>query len=174
MAAHSRHCDGCIYLLTAIECCTLLARQQRLPFSLSRTKAWRRIFWLSLPPGVLFVAGSFFITESRAGVAPEADTLHTRSEGQGAVELEEMNTSASRTMGENQMANSIDWFRPPLRASSFRSSESTVIQLFSLSSQSLAYSIFLTIAFFLPETKSKTLEQIERFFDSALNEVIQQ
>jgi SP family myo-inositol transporter-like MFS transporter 13 len=26
--------------------------------------AWRRIFWVSLPPGVLFVLGSLFVTES--------------------------------------------------------------------------------------------------------------
>ena len=26
--------------------------------------AWRSIFWVSLPPGVVFLLGSFFVTES--------------------------------------------------------------------------------------------------------------
>src|ERR1700754_1101422 len=29
-----------------------------------KDQAWRRIFWVSLPPGVLFVLGSFFVAES--------------------------------------------------------------------------------------------------------------
>ena len=29
-----------------------------------KDQAWRRIFWVSLPPGVLFVLGSLFVTES--------------------------------------------------------------------------------------------------------------
>ena len=26
--------------------------------------AWRRIFWMSMPPGILFVLGGFFVSES--------------------------------------------------------------------------------------------------------------
>ena len=29
-----------------------------------KDQAWRRIFWVSLPPGVLFVLGSLLVTES--------------------------------------------------------------------------------------------------------------
>ncbi|HET9085929.1 MAG TPA: MFS transporter [Acidobacteriaceae bacterium] len=29
-----------------------------------KDQAWRRIFWVSLPPGILFAAGSFFVAES--------------------------------------------------------------------------------------------------------------
>ena len=29
-----------------------------------KNQAWRRIFWVSLPPGILFVIGTFFVTES--------------------------------------------------------------------------------------------------------------
>src|SRR5208337_2967158 len=29
-----------------------------------KDQAWRRIFWVSLPPGALFVLGSLFVTES--------------------------------------------------------------------------------------------------------------
>src|SRR6185437_5491413 len=29
-----------------------------------KNEAWRRIFWVSLPPGVIFVFGSLFVTES--------------------------------------------------------------------------------------------------------------
>src|ERR1700678_2879953 len=30
----------------------------------SEERAWRRIFWMSMPPGLLFVAGSLFVAES--------------------------------------------------------------------------------------------------------------
>ena len=68
---------------------------------LSRDQAWRRIFWVSLPPGVLFVLGSLFVTESprwlfRRGAALRAHTalLRSRSAEQAALEIEEMAANA--------------------------------------------------------------------------------
>ena len=29
-----------------------------------KDQAWRRIFWMSMPPGILFVVGSLFVAES--------------------------------------------------------------------------------------------------------------
>jgi len=29
-----------------------------------KDQAWRRIFWMSMPPGILFVLGSFLVSES--------------------------------------------------------------------------------------------------------------
>jgi MFS transporter, SP family, solute carrier family 2 (myo-inositol transporter), member 13 len=59
--------------------------------------AWRSIFWISLPPGVLFVLGSFALTESprwlfRRGhsAAAEAALRRSRTAAQTAAELAEM------------------------------------------------------------------------------------
>ena len=59
--------------------------------------AWRSIFWVSLPPGIVFVLGSLFVTESprwlfRRGRKDQAQAalLRSRSPGQAALELEEM------------------------------------------------------------------------------------
>jgi MFS family permease len=64
--------------------------------------AWRGIFWVSLPPGILFVLGSFIVAESprwlyrrgRADAARQA-LLRSRSEEQTMVELKEMETTAA-------------------------------------------------------------------------------
>jgi MFS family permease len=64
--------------------------------------AWRSIFWVSLPPGVLFVLGSFFVAESprwlfrrgRIQAAREA-LLHSRTEAQAELELDEMAQTAA-------------------------------------------------------------------------------
>ena len=62
-----------------------------------KDEAWRRIFWVSLPPGVLFVLGSLFVSESprwlfRKGKHEQAlaALLRSRSQAQAAVELREM------------------------------------------------------------------------------------
>lgn len=62
-----------------------------------KDQAWRRIFWVSLPPGILFVLGSFFVTESprwlvRKGrlEAAKAALLRSRSEEQANIEMQEM------------------------------------------------------------------------------------
>src|SRR6202522_1085253 len=63
--------------------------------------AWRSIFWVSLPPGVLFVIGSFMVSESprwlfRRGErdAAYAALLRSRSDEQAKVELAEMDETA--------------------------------------------------------------------------------
>ena len=62
--------------------------------------AWRSIFWVSLPPGILFVVGGFFVAESprwlyRGGrkEAARKALLCSRTETQAQVELNEMETT---------------------------------------------------------------------------------
>jgi MFS transporter, SP family, solute carrier family 2 (myo-inositol transporter), member 13 len=72
--------------------------------------AWRRIFWMSMPPGILFVFGGFFVSESprwlfRKGKKEAAlqALRRSRTEEQAAVELEEMEQierEAARTKGD--------------------------------------------------------------------------
>jgi MFS transporter, SP family, solute carrier family 2 (myo-inositol transporter), member 13 len=64
--------------------------------------AWRGIFWVSLPPGILFVIGSFFVAESprwlfRKGKAEAAlqALLRSRSSEQARSELREMEEISS-------------------------------------------------------------------------------
>jgi SP family myo-inositol transporter-like MFS transporter 13 len=64
--------------------------------------AWRGIFWVSLPPGILFVIGSFMVAESprwlfRRGraEAARAALLRSRSEEQASVEMKEMEATAA-------------------------------------------------------------------------------
>jgi hypothetical protein len=63
--------------------------------------AWRSIFWVSLPPGVLFLLGALLVTESprwlfRRGMSERAYAalLRSRDEKQAATELEEMKALA--------------------------------------------------------------------------------
>jgi len=69
-----------------------------------KNQAWRRIFWVSLPPGLLFVLGSVFVTESprwllRKGryEAAKVALLRSRSEEQASVEMREMEAIAAAT-----------------------------------------------------------------------------
>jgi len=62
-----------------------------------KDKAWRGIFWVSLPPGILFVIGSFMVAESprwllRRGKkdAAYAALLRSRRTEQADLELKEM------------------------------------------------------------------------------------
>jgi MFS transporter, SP family, solute carrier family 2 (myo-inositol transporter), member 13 len=62
-----------------------------------QNNAWRRIFWMSLPPGLLFAFGSLFVAESprwlyRRGRTQEALTslLRSRTPEAAALELAEM------------------------------------------------------------------------------------
>lgn len=64
--------------------------------------AWRSIFWVSLPPGVLFVIGCFLVEESprwlyRRGRtdAARAALLRSRTAEQAEVELQEMADTAA-------------------------------------------------------------------------------
>jgi len=66
-----------------------------------KNQAWRRIFWVSLPPGILFVLGSLLVTESprwlfRRGQQQNARTalLRSRTPEQATLEIEEMATVA--------------------------------------------------------------------------------
>ncbi len=67
-----------------------------------KDQAWRSIFWVSLPPGILFVIGSFFVAESprwlfRRGKTQAAlsSLLRSRSEEQAQIELKEMKDTAT-------------------------------------------------------------------------------
>ncbi|MGO8757370.1 MAG: MFS transporter [Terracidiphilus sp.] len=78
--------------------------------------AWRSIFWVSLPPGALFVLGSLFVTESprwlfRRGKKDRAHValLRSRSPEQAALELEEMEAAAhaARATAGKQIRDSL-------------------------------------------------------------------
>ncbi|HEX3623850.1 MAG TPA: MFS transporter [Verrucomicrobiae bacterium] len=63
----------------------------------AKESAWRSVFWVSLPPGILFVIGGFLVAESprwlfrRGNVdAARAALLRSRSADQAEVELKEM------------------------------------------------------------------------------------
>ncbi len=62
-----------------------------------KNHAWRSIFWVSLPPGILFVIGGFMVSESprwlfRRGRKEAAlrALLRSRTETQARIELQEM------------------------------------------------------------------------------------
>jgi MFS transporter, SP family, solute carrier family 2 (myo-inositol transporter), member 13 len=64
--------------------------------------AWRGIFWVSLPPGILFVIGSFMVAESprwlfRCGRkdAARLALLRSRTGEQAEIELKEMEATAA-------------------------------------------------------------------------------
>lgn len=71
-----------------------------------KDQAWRRIFWMSLPPGVLFVLGSCFVSESprwlfRRGKRElaYAALLRSRTSEQATIELKEMEQTAAVALG---------------------------------------------------------------------------
>ncbi len=66
-----------------------------------KDQAWRRIFWVSLPPGALFVLGSLLVTESPRWLFRRGDKerayaalRRSRSPELAALELEEMEATA--------------------------------------------------------------------------------
>ncbi len=66
-----------------------------------KDQAWRRIFWVSLPPGVLFVLGSLLVTESPRWLfhhgkkqQAHAALLRSRTPEQADIELREMEETA--------------------------------------------------------------------------------
>jgi hypothetical protein len=70
-------------------------------------QAWRNIFWVSLPPGLIFVIGSLMVTESprwlfRRGKHQKAHValLRSRLPEQAALELEEMRATAFTARAE--------------------------------------------------------------------------
>jgi MFS family permease len=72
-----------------------------------KDQAWRRIFWVSLPPGILFVIGSLMVAESprwlfRRGKkeAAHAALLKSRSPEDASLEMTEMEQiAAASTVG---------------------------------------------------------------------------
>ncbi len=69
-----------------------------------KDQAWRRIFWMSMPPGILFVVGSLFVAESprwlfKSGKKESAfqALLRSRSSEQATLELEEMEHTSLAT-----------------------------------------------------------------------------
>jgi MFS transporter, SP family, solute carrier family 2 (myo-inositol transporter), member 13 len=70
-----------------------------------KDQAWRRIFWVSLPPGSLFLFGSFLVSESprwlfRKNKAEKAHAalLRSRSPEQATLELREMEQTANNKL----------------------------------------------------------------------------
>ena len=68
----------------------------------AKNDAWRRIFWMSMPPGLLFVLGGFFVTESprwlyRHGKTAQAKAalLRSRTPDQAELEFSEMGQIAA-------------------------------------------------------------------------------
>jgi MFS transporter, SP family, solute carrier family 2 (myo-inositol transporter), member 13 len=61
-----------------------------------KDSAWRSIFWVSMPPGILFVLGAFLVTESprwlyrRSPERARAALLRSRAPEQATIELHEM------------------------------------------------------------------------------------
>lgn len=77
-------------------------------------RAWRSIFWVSLPPGVLFVLGSFLVTESprwlfRRGRRDRAQAalLRSRTADQAAIELDEMASLTSTATSPGEKTDSL-------------------------------------------------------------------
>ncbi len=70
--------------------------------------AWRSIFWVSLPPGALFVIGAFMVTESprwlyrRNPEKARAALLRSRSPEQATIELHEMETASKPAVATGQ------------------------------------------------------------------------
>ena len=78
-----------------------------------KDRAWRGIFWVSLPPGLLFVIGSFWVAESprwlfrRGKREPALEALlRSRTPEQARTEMEEMerNWEAETTGARNRRA----------------------------------------------------------------------
>jgi SP family myo-inositol transporter-like MFS transporter 13 len=77
-----------------------------------KNTAWRSIFWVSLPPGILFVIGSFMVAESprwlyRRGKhdAARAALLRSRTMEQADLELQEMEQTAAAETAQSASKN---------------------------------------------------------------------
>src|SRR5258708_36314173 len=79
--------------------------------------AWRSIFWVSLPPGLLFVIGSLMVSESprwlfRRGKREAAYSalLRSRSDEQANIELAEMEQTAAAEKAKTSTGTKVrDW-----------------------------------------------------------------
>lgn len=77
-----------------------------------KDQAWRRIFWVSLPPGVLFVLGSVFLSESPRWLFKRGKTdralaalLRSRTPEQAQNELREMEKTAREEISKQSRAS---------------------------------------------------------------------
>ena len=68
-----------------------------------KDSAWRSIFWVSMPPGILFVLGAFLVSESprwlysRNPEKARAALLRSRAPEQATIELHEMEAASKPT-----------------------------------------------------------------------------
>ncbi len=76
--------------------------------------AWRSIFWVSLPPGILFVIGSFMVSESPRWLfrrnkkdAALRALLRSRSDEQAQIELQEMEETVAAEKAKRADAGKI-------------------------------------------------------------------
>ena len=76
--------------------------------------AWRSIFWVSLPPGILFVIGSFMVSESPRWLfrrkkkdAALRALLRSRSDEQAQIELREMEETVAAEKAKRADASKI-------------------------------------------------------------------
>jgi SP family myo-inositol transporter-like MFS transporter 13 len=79
-----------------------------------KDNAWRSIFWVSMPPGALFVIGSLMVSESprwlfRRNKKDQAYQvlLRSRSEAQAKIELHEMEESANAAITKQSASGSV-------------------------------------------------------------------
>jgi MFS transporter, SP family, solute carrier family 2 (myo-inositol transporter), member 13 len=79
-----------------------------------KDQAWRRIFWVSLPPGVLFVLGSLFVSESPRWLLARgkkeqayAALLRSRATEQADLEMSEMEETAVTATSGKQSGNAV-------------------------------------------------------------------
>jgi MFS family permease len=79
-----------------------------------KDQAWRRIFWVSLPPGLLFTVGTLFVAESprwlfRRGKLERARAalLRSRSPEQADLELKEMRETANAAIAQTASGGKI-------------------------------------------------------------------
>ncbi|HUN87211.1 MAG TPA: MFS transporter [Terriglobales bacterium] len=79
-----------------------------------KDRAWRAIFWVSLPPGLLFVLGSFVVAESprwlfRRGKKEAAlqALLRSRSAEQAETELREMEATSAAEKARNSTGDKV-------------------------------------------------------------------
>jgi MFS transporter, SP family, solute carrier family 2 (myo-inositol transporter), member 13 len=79
-----------------------------------KNSAWRGIFWVSLPPGILFVMGSFLLAESPRWLLARgkkdfayAALLRSRTTEQADIELKEMQAAAAAEKSKNAAGGTV-------------------------------------------------------------------
>jgi MFS transporter, SP family, solute carrier family 2 (myo-inositol transporter), member 13 len=79
-----------------------------------KNSAWRGIFWVSLPPGILFVIGSFLLAESPRWLLARgmrdsayAALLRSRTREQADLELKEMQDAAAAERSKNAAGGTV-------------------------------------------------------------------